>query len=61
MEVQIEYYERQTVLTNLQISKAQENIPILKIQNIGTENVNPNIANFDAFSLAVDTNDVLQV
>ena len=60
MEVQIEYYERQTVLTNLQISKAQENIPFLKIENVCTENVDPNITNFGGFSL-VNANDVLQV
>ena len=60
MEVQIEYYERQTVLTNLKITKAQENIPILKIENVCTENIDPNTAHFGGFS-QVDINDVLQV
>ena len=60
MEVQIQYFERQIVLTNLKISKHQD-IPILKIQSVGTigsENVNPDISKLDTLAFAMDSNDI---
>ena len=56
MKVQIDYYERKTVLTNLMISKEQ-NIPVLQIRNITpVDNQNTNVD----VSFAMDHNEIIQ-
>ena len=54
MKVQIEYYERKTVLTNLMISKEQ-NIPVLQIPTP----VDKQKTNVDD-SFALDHNEIIQ-
>ena len=55
MQVQIEYFERKTVLTNLMILK-EKNIPVLQIKN---ENQYSNKTSLHSLSMSMDTDDIM--
>ena len=57
MQVQIEYFERKTVLTNLMILR-ENNIPVLQINNVD-ENQNSNKTILQSRFLSVDTDEIM--